>query len=328
MLPVSLLVVAALSIQTGAALAGTLFDQIGPWGMNIFRVGIGALVLAAIVRPRFWNWSGGQWRDVLMFGLAMAGLNGVFYLALERLPLGVAVAIEFLGPLTLSAVLSRRLLDFLWVGLAAVGIGLMGWEAAHGASALDPLGVVFALIAGASWAAYILAGARVGKSVPGAGGLSGAMMISFIIVLPFGIPGVVSGVDSMQLLLLSMAAGAMAGLIPFSLEYFALTRVPQRVFGVLTSLEPAFATLMGWLILQQEASLWRLGAVALVIAATIGITLGARKVVEVELPGGEDLSTGPIELPLSSGHYDHNILGETTQLHDEDDDQVTEQDTK
>lgn len=318
--PVALLVVAALSIQTGAAIAGTLFGEIGPAGMNVFRVGIGAVVLAVLVRPRFWRWSWPQFRDVLAFGIAMAGLNGIFYLALERLPLGVAVAIEFLGPLTLSAVLSRRLLDFIWVGLAATGIGVMGWEAAHSASALDPLGVLFALLAGVSWAAYILAGARVGKSVPGAGGLSGAMMISFLIILPFGLHGVLTGIDSWQLLALSIIAGALAGLIPFSLEYFALSRVPQRVFGVLTSLEPAFATLMGWIILSQDASAWRLGAVALVIAASIGITLGARKVVEVELPGaGEDLSTGPITLPLTAGQYDHNIMGDTDHLHDDGD---------
>lgn len=318
-LPVGMLVIAALSIQTGGALAGTLFDQVGPAGMNVFRVGIGAVVLAMIIRPRFWRWDAGQFRDVIMFGIAMAALNGLFYVALERLPLGVAVAIEFLGPLTLSAVLSRRLLDFIWVGIAAAGIAIMGWEAAHSASALDPIGVLFALLAGVSWAAYILAGARVGQSVPGAGGLAGAMMVAFLIILPFGAHGVIVGIDSWQVLGLAALAGAMAGLIPFSIEYFALSRVPQRVFGVLTSLEPAFATLMGWIILEQHASPWRMGAVALVIIASVGITLGARKVVEVELPGGEDLSTGPITLPLTAGQYDHNILGDGGPLTDEDD---------
>lgn len=317
-LPVALLVVAALSIQTGGALAGTLFEQVSPTGMNVFRVGIGAVVLALLVRPRFWRWNRGQLRDVVLFGAAMASLNISFYLALERLPLGVAVAIEFLGPLTLSAVLSRRLLDFTWVGIAAAGIGIMGWDAAHGASALDPIGVLYALLAGASWAVYILTGARVGKSVPGAGGLAGAMLVAFFIILPLGIHDVVVGIDSWNVLALAVLAGAMAGLIPFSLEFYALSRVPQRVFGVLTSLEPAFATLMGWIILHQQVSPWRLAAVALVIVASVGITLGARKVVEVELPVGEDLSTGPITLPLTAGQYDHNILGDTQQLRDDD----------
>ena len=291
-LPVGMLVIAALSIQTGGALAGTLFDQVGPAGMNVFRVGIGAVVLAMIIRPRFWRWDVGQFRDVTMFGIAMAALNGLF---------------------------SRRLLDFIWVGIAAAGIAIMGWEAAHSASALDPIGVLFALLAGVSWAAYILAGARVGQSVPGAGGLAGAMMVAFLIILPFGTHGVIVGIDSWQVLGLAALAGAMAGLIPFSIEYFALSRVPQRVFGVLTSLEPAFATLMGWIILEQHASPWRMGAVALVIIASVGITLGARKVVEVELPDGEDLSTGPITLPLTAGQYDHNILGHEGPLTDEDD---------
>ncbi|MFW0786319.1 DMT family transporter [Gordonia sp. CPCC 206044] len=264
------------SLQFGAALAVHLFPTMGAWGVTSLRLGFAALIMVVAVRPRVLRWTWRQWRAVLVFAVALAGMNGSFYCAIERLPLGAAVAIEFLGPLLLAAVGSRRVIDLGWVALALGGIGLLGIESvAQAESSLDPLGVVFALIAGSFWILYILASARVGQSVPGAGGLAMALVISALLVMPMGVPGVLRGLDDPLMLGLALGTAVLSSVIPYTLELAALRRLPRNVFGILLSLEPMVAALAGWILLHQSTGPLRLAAIALVIMASIGTIMTA-----------------------------------------------------
>ncbi|GAA4192987.1 DMT family transporter [Microbacterium oryzae] len=271
------------SLQFGATLAVQLFPALGSWGVSALRLTIAALVLLVAVRPRVRGWNRGQWLAVIAFGLSLTGMNGFFYAALERIPLGTAVAIEFLGPLVLAAVLTRRLLDFAWVALALVGMALLGVDSALGV-ALDGVGVVLTLIAAAFWALYIRASARVGQLVPGMGGLAVALVVASVALLPFGVPAAAAAFAEPHLLALAAGTALLASVVPYTLELLALRRLPQRVFGVLLSLEPVVAAAAGWLLLSQEMSALRIAAVALVVAASIGTALAARKASE-DAPG-------------------------------------------
>lgn len=272
-----------ISLQFGATLAVQLFPALGSWGVSALRLTIAALVLLVAVRPRVRGWDRSQWLAVIAFGLALTGMNGFFYAAFERIPLGTAVAIEFLGPLVLAAVLTRRLLDFAWVALALVGMALLGIDSALGI-ALDGLGVVLTLVAAAFWALYIRASARVGQLVPGMGGLAVALVVASVALLPFGVPAAAAAVADPRLLALAAGTALLASVVPYTLELLALRRLPQRVFGVLLSLEPVVAAAAGWLMLGQEMSALRIAAVALVVAASIGTALAARKASE-DAPG-------------------------------------------
>lgn len=274
---VALVVGSCLSLPFGAAVAAQLFPVLGPWGVTSLRVAIAALLLVAIVRPRPRGWTRSQWLAAVAFGLSLAAMNGFFYAAIDRIPLGPAVAIEFLGPLILAAALTRRLADAAWVGVALLGMALLGIDGLTGAEALDPLGVVFALIAAGFWAMYIRMSARVGALIPGAGGLAVGLVVAAVVLLPVGVPTATTVAGDPQLLLLAAVTAVLSSVIPYSFELAALRRLPQRVFGVLLSLEPAFATLAGWLILAQDATVLKVLAIALVIAASVGTTLGARR---------------------------------------------------
>jgi inner membrane transporter RhtA len=274
---VTLVVGSCLSLPFGAAVAAQLFPVLGPWGVTSLRVAIAALLLLVIVRPNPRRWTRGQWLAAVLFGLALAAMNGFFYAAIDRIPLGPAVAIEFLGPLVLAAALTRRRADAAWVGVALLGMLLLGVDGLTGADALDPLGVVFALIAAGFWALYIRMSARVGALIPGADGLAVGLVVAAIVLLPVGVPAATTVAGDMQLLGLAAVTAVLSSVIPYSFELAALRRLPQRVFGVLLSLEPAFATLAGWLILAQDATVLKVLAIALVIAASVGTTLGARR---------------------------------------------------
>lgn len=273
---VAMVLTACLSIQVGAAAAAQLFADLGSWGAAALRLLLAAVIMLVAVRPRMLSWSGAQWRSVVGLGLALAGMNGFIYAALQRIPLGTAVAIEFLGPLILAAVLSRRLRDLLSVALALAGMALLGLESMLSVDSLDPRGVVFALLAGGFWVAYILASADTGQRVPGMGGLAGAMVVAAIAVLPLGAPGALQVVHAPGLLVFALLAALLSSAIPYSLELAALRRLPSGVFSILLSLEPAFAAAVGWVLLGQEAGSLRLGAVVLVVIASVGTTLGQR----------------------------------------------------
>lgn len=274
---VALVLGSCISLQFGAALATQLFSAVGPWATTSFRLGLAALVLCVLVRPRFLSWTWPQWRAVIFFGFALALMNGFFYAALARIPLGTAVSIEFLGPLLLAAVLSRRGRDLIWVGLALVGMVILGVESTIGAESLDPLGVLFALIAGGFWALYILTSAKVGQVVQGTGGLAAALVVATLLLSPLGLGHVPTLVTNPHLLALAVGTALLASVIPYTFELRALRTLPRPVFGILLSMEPVVASLAGWLLLDQTAGALRILAVALVVTASVGSTLTARR---------------------------------------------------
>jgi inner membrane transporter RhtA len=292
---VALVIGSCLSLPFGAAVAAQLFPVLGPWGVTSLRVAIAAILLVVIVRPRPGKWTRPQWLAAVLFGVSLAAMNGFFYAAIDRIPLGPAVAIEFLGPLVLAAVLTRRLADAAWVGVALLGMVALGVDGLIGAEPLDPLGLVFILIAAGFWVMYIRMSARVGALIPGSSGLAMGLVVAAVLLIPVGIPAASTVAMDPQLLLLAAITAVLSSVIPYSFELAALRRLPQRVFGVLLSLEPAFATLAGWLILGQDATPLRMLAVALVIAASVGATLGVRKDRREGGPSGP--FTAPIPLP-------------------------------
>jgi inner membrane transporter RhtA len=272
--PPTLLVLAAVaSVQFGAALAKTLFDELGAGGTVFVRTLAAALVLALIWRPRL---AGHDRRDLglaIAFGLVLAGMNLCFYASLDRIPLGIAVTFEFVGPLGVAVFGSRRPLDLLWVGLAAAGILLL--SDFGGGGGLDGLGVALALTAGAFWAAYILLSARVGRAFPGGAGLALAMLVATVPLAPVGVASAGGELLVPWILLVGAAVGVLSSAIPYTLELEALRRLPVGVFGVLMSLEPGVAALAGFVVLGEELATRELAAILLVVAASAGAAYGA-----------------------------------------------------
>ncbi|MFC0616722.1 EamA family transporter [Deinococcus budaensis] len=280
--PVPALLLSMLSIQGGAAFAKTLFPALGAAGTTALRVTLAAALLSLIFRPRLRELSPGAWRAVVPYGVALGLMNLTFYLSLTRLPLGLAVTLEFVGPLVLALVLSRRLTDLLWVALAGLGIVLI---APHGGGegSLDLPGAGLALTAGAFWALYILAGGAVGRRVPGVTGVVAGMLVAAAVTLPFGIAQAGPGLLAPAALLAGLAVAVLSSALPYTLEMAALRALPARVFGVLMSLEPAIAALSGLLLLGERLSLGQWLALLCVIAASVGISVaGQRPVVEAE----------------------------------------------
>ncbi|AEX76029.1 EamA family transporter [Corynebacterium diphtheriae] len=265
------------SLQMGAAFAIQLFPIAGPWATTFARLFISGAILLAITRPSIRDFDRSQWSAIIVFGLTIGAMNTTFYAALSRIPLGTAVTIEFIGPLTLSAVLSKSARDLLWVLIAIAGISLFGWESLFGTGNLDPIGVAFVLIAGFFWAMYILASAKVGRLIPGSGGLALGMLIGSLIPLPLGAVNLPLFFTSSHLIALAIGTAILASLIPYSCEMAALRRLPSAVFGILCSLEPVFAAFFGWLLLHQPISTISVIAMALVITASVGTTINANR---------------------------------------------------
>jgi inner membrane transporter RhtA len=231
------------------------------------RVGTAALILALVLRPRVSGLSREQLTLALLFGLSLAGMNFSIYSALDRIPLGIAVTIEFIGPLGVAVAGSRRLLDGLWVLLAASGVILLApWTGMH----LDPLGSLFALLAGSFWAAYIVLSARVGQAFPGGSGLTLAMIVGALALTPVGLWSAGASLLRPQLLLVGASVALLSSVIPYSLELEALRRLPKRVFGVLMSTEPAAAALVGFVVLGEVIAFRALVAIVLVTVAAAG----------------------------------------------------------
>lgn len=267
-----LVVGAVSSVQFGAAFAKSIFDEVGPGGTVFLRMLFAALVLCAIWRPRI---SGHSRRDmvlVLLFGASLAGMNAVFYASLDRIPLGVAVTFEFVGPLAVAVFGSRRRLDLVWVALAAAGILLLS---DFGGADLDGLGVALALTAGAFWAAYILLAARVGQVFPGGDGLALAMAVAVVPLAPLGIAEGGADLLVVWILAVGFAVAMLSSAIPYTLELEALRRLPAGVFGVLMSLEPALAATAGFIVLGEDLVAREIVAIMLVVAASAGAARGA-----------------------------------------------------
>jgi inner membrane transporter RhtA len=272
-IPPTLLVLAAVSsVQLGGAFAKTLFDEIGPGGTAFVRVLFAALILAALWRPAVRGLSRAEWQLAVAYGFTLVAMNLTFYEALDRIPLGIAVTFEFVGPLGVAIAGSRRPLDQLWVALAAAGILLLS---DFGGADLDGLGVALALLAGCFWAAYILLAARVGRAFEGAHGLAIGMCAGALMLLPFGIADAGGDLISGEALAIGLGVAVLSSVIPYSLELEALRRMPAGVFGVLMSLEPAAAALAGFIVLDEGLATREVVAIALVVAASAGAARNA-----------------------------------------------------
>jgi inner membrane transporter RhtA len=265
---VAMVLGAIVSVQCGSALATDLFDRVGPEGAVFLRTLFAAAILLAIARPTVAMVRQAGLRDVFLFALTFVGMNVFFYAAIDHIPLGTAVTLEFIGPLGIAILGSRRRLDLLWAALAAAGIVLL--SDGLGPDGLFSLGAVLALVAGASWGAYILLSARVGAALPGRGGLAVAVSISAVLTAPIGIAEGGAELLAPEVLAIGLAVGIISSVIPYSLELEALRRLPHAVFGVLMSLEPAVAALVGFIALSQGMEAIEVVAIALVVCASAG----------------------------------------------------------
>ena len=270
---IALVVVAVSTLQVGAAFAVTLFDELGAAGTSLLRLGLAAVVLLAIWRPRLAGHSRPDLLVTLAFGVALGTMNLAIYEAMQRIPIGAAVTIEFAGPLGLAVALSRRALDLVWVVLAAAGILLL--TNPFGSSDLDAAGVGFALLATAAWAAYIPISARTGTLFTGGSGLAIAMVVAAVLIAPAGIAEGGERLLEPALLAQGLIVALASSVIPYSLELESLRRIPARVFGVLMSLEPAVAALAGFVVLGQALGAEELVAIGLVVVASAGAAAGA-----------------------------------------------------
>jgi inner membrane transporter RhtA len=270
--PTLLVLLAVSSVQVGAALGKTLFDEIGAGGTVFLRVLTAAIVLALIWRPPLRGHTARELGLAAVFGLALAGMNLAFYSSIDRIPLGVAVTFEFVGPLGVAVYGSRTPVDLLWVALAAAGILLLS---DFGAGDLDRAGVGLALLAGAFWAAYILLSVRVGQAFPGGSGLALGMLVATVPLAPIGIAEAGAGLWVPSVLLVAAGVGVLSSALPYTLELEALRRMPTGVFGVLMSLEPGVAALAGYVVLGEALVTREIAAIVLVVAASAGAARGA-----------------------------------------------------
>jgi inner membrane transporter RhtA len=270
----ALVIGAIASVQFGSALATTVFNRVGPAGAVLLRLVTASLVLTLLWRPAVRIRSR---RDLLLaalFGFVLAAMNVTFYEAIKRIPLGIGVTIEFIGPLTVAIAGSRRRLDLLWVALAAIGIVALMRGDVHG---LNTLGVVFALIAGGMWGAYILVNARVGRAFEEGTGLAIAMCAASLLALPVGIAEGGAKLLQPHVLLVGLGVGMLSSAIPYTFEMEALRRIATNVFGVLMSLEPAMAALAGFIVIGQGLSGRELLGIGLVVVASVGASRAVRR---------------------------------------------------
>ncbi|WP_370420907.1 DMT family transporter [Streptomyces sp. QH1-20] len=264
---VGLVLAGAVSVQFGSAFAALLFPRAGALGTVALRVTFAAVLLLVVARPRLRGYTRADWAVAGGFGLALGGMNLLFYQAIDRIPLGAAVAVEVLGPLLLSVVAARRAAGLLWAGLALAGVFLLG---RGGFGQLNVAGVAFALGAGAMWAAYIVLNARAGARFPRLDGLAIAMSVAALVSLPLGVGASGGTLLEPAVLGLGLAIAVMSSGVPYTLELLALRRLPTATFAVLTSLSPALAATAGYLVLDQGLSLSQWVAIAMVVTASAG----------------------------------------------------------
>ncbi|HEY9771767.1 MAG TPA: EamA family transporter [Coleofasciculaceae cyanobacterium] len=268
--PTTLVLISIASTQLGSAIAKNIIQELGPTITVLLRVGLGAIALLLIQRPQLKGYTRADYLLLIVFGLEMAAMNLSFYAAIARIPLGVAVTLEFIGPLGVACANSRQILDLLWIFLAGVGIFLL---APLEGSSLDPIGVGLALLAAFFWGTYILLSARVGRvfaNINAIALMSAALAVGTLGLLPLGIlsPGLTK--LEPRFLAAGLGLAILSSVIPYTFELEALKKLPIRVFGVLMSLEPAIATLLGWIILRERLEFQAIVAVALITLASVG----------------------------------------------------------
>ncbi|MDQ1036998.1 inner membrane transporter RhtA [Streptomyces sp. V3I8] len=283
--PVGLVLAGGVSVQFGGALAVSLMPRAGALGVVTLRLAVAALVLMVVCRPKLRGHSRADWGTVLVFGATMAAMNGLFYQSVARIPLGPAVTLEVLGPLILSVLASRRAVNLVWAGLALGGVFLLGGD---GFGSLDPVGVAYALSAGAMWAAYIVFSARTGRRFPQADGLALAMVVAAVLFLPLGLVESGDKLLDPTTIALGSAVAVLSSVLPYTLELLALRRMPSSTFAVMMSLEPAVASVAGFLVLSQTLSVTEGVAIVLVIAASMGA-------VRTQVGRGRGRSKGRVE---------------------------------
>ena len=269
-----LVLAAASSVQAGASAAKSLFPELGPPGVVFLRLLFGSVALWAIARPVLRGRPRDELQLVVALGVVLVSMNVSFYESIDRLPLGVAVTVEFLGPLAVAVIGSRRRVDFLWVGLAGAGVALL---AEGGGRGVHPLGLFFAALAGLFWALYIYLSVPIGRVYPGASGLAPAMLLGAVLIAPWGIVSAGHHLRDAQLVGAGVGVGLLSSALPWSLELEALRRLPTHVFGVVLSLEPAVAALAGVVFLHEHLRLRAWLAVALVVLASAGAALDVRR---------------------------------------------------
>ncbi len=274
--PIWLVVVGILSVQFGAGIAKSLFDEVPPTTIVWLRLLTSAAILALIARPALRRRSRQDWLVALGFGASLGLMNWAIYQSFARIPLGIAVTIEFIGPLSLAVLGSRRVRDLLWVLLAAVGVLLLGFER----TSLSVVGVGFALLAGASWAAYILLSAQTGRRWPGLDGLAVASVLATVLLLPLAVRSGGEQLLDGRVLALGAAIGLLSSVIPYSCELVALRSLTPAVFSILMSLEPAAAALVGILVLREFLTPVQWAAMACVVVASVGATRTGRPLTE------------------------------------------------
>ncbi|MGC0954025.1 threonine/homoserine exporter RhtA [Pantoea agglomerans] len=273
-MPIAVLLIAMLSLQGGASLAKSLFPAVGATGITALRLGFGTLILCIIFKPWRLRFSREQRLPLLMYGLALGTMNFTFYLAIRTVPLGVAVGLEFTGPLALALFGSRRPLDFVWVLLAVIGLWFL-LPFGTGMTVIDPLGAALAVSAGACWAIYILAGQRAGAE-HGPATVAIGSLIASVIFVPLGLTFAESGIWTWAVMPIALLVALLSSAIPYSLEMIALTRLPARIFGTLMSLEPAMAAFSGMLFLGETLTGLQWLALLAIIIASAGSTLTMR----------------------------------------------------
>ncbi len=260
-----------ISIQYGATLAKGLFASFGPEGTTALRLVAGAIILGVLLRP----WRARPSRRIMfplaVYGATLAAMNLMFYMALKTIPLGIASALQFVGPLLLATLSSRRLIDFAWIGLAAIGAILMV-PPIRMEQSLDPAGVILALGAGAGWALYIIYGQRAGKEL-GSHATAIGMAIAAILVLPIGLHHSGAALLEPSIWVSATIIGILSSALPFSLEMMTLTRLPARAYGTLTSMEPVIGAILGLALLHESLTIWQWAGIGAIVAAVLGTAM-------------------------------------------------------
>ncbi|RFS79362.1 threonine/homoserine exporter RhtA [Leclercia adecarboxylata] len=279
-LPVIVILIAMLSIQSGASLAKSLFPVVGAPGVTALRIALGTLILVVIFKPWRLRFQKEQRLPLLLYGLSLGAMNYLFYLSIQTVPLGIAVALEFTGPLAVALYSSRRPIDFVWVVLAVLGLWFLlplGQDVSH----VDLTGAALALGAGACWAVYILTGQRAGEE-HGPATVALGSLIAAIIFVPLGMAQATESIWQWSILPVGLAVAVLSTALPYSLEMIALTRLPTRIFGTLMSMEPALAAMSGMVFLGESLTFTQTLALCSIIAASMGSTLTLRRESKVE----------------------------------------------